>query len=362
VPTIVISAENLKRTPLYATHVAAGAKIVPFGGWEMPVQYSGILAEHVAVRQRVGLFDVSHMGEFVVTGVERLNRLFTNDLRKLSIGQGQYTLMCNPAGGVIDDLIAYRIESDEFLLVVNASTIATDRDWIERQGVPVEDQSDRTAGLALQGPLAKKFLENSAALPAFNIERESVFGCVCWVARTGYTGEDGFEILCNAGDAEELWNELLAFGAEFGILPCGLGARDTLRLEACLPLHGNDLTEATSPLEAGLGRLVSFDKGEFVGRAVLAEQRENGVARKLVAFKMAAKGSPPPRSHYAIGASGRQVGAVTSGTQSPTLGGGIGMGYVETSAAEIGTRIEIEVRGKWFPATIEKKPLYKRGQ
>lgn len=362
VPAIVSSAEDLKRTPLYAAHVAAGAKIVPFGGWEMPVQYSGILAEHLAVRQRVGLFDVSHMGEFVVTGLDRLNRLLTNDLRKLAVGQGQYTLMCNAAGGVIDDLIAYRVEADQFLLVVNASTIATDRAWLESQGVAVEDQSDRTAALALQGPLAKKFLENSAALPAFNIEQESVFGCVCWVARTGYTGEDGFEILCAAGDAEELWNELLEFGAEFGILPCGLGSRDTLRLEACLPLHGNDLTETTTPAEAGLNRFVALEKGEFIGRAVLAEQREKGVARKLVAFKMAAKGCPPPRAHYAIMAGGQKVGEVTSGTQSPTLGGGIGMGYVATGSANVGAPIEIEVRGKLFPATIEKKPLYKRGQ
>lgn len=358
-PRIVSSGEHLKRTPLYAAHVAAGAKIVPFGGWEMPVQYSGILAEHTAVRQRVGLFDISHMGEFVVTGTTQLNELFTNDLRKLAIGQGQYTLMCNPTGGVIDDLIAYRIEDDKFLLVVNASNIAADLAWLQAHGISVDNQSDRTAALTLQGPLAKKFLENSAALPAFYIERESVFGCLCWVARTGYTGEDGFEILCEAGDAEELWNEFLEFGAEFGILPCGLGARDTLRLEACLPLHGNDLTADTTPLEAGLKRFVALDKGEFIGRAAM---NEKGIARKLVAFKMAAKGCPPPRSHYPILAGGRQVGEVSSGTQSPTLGGGIGMGYVETGSAEVGTKIEIEVRGKLFPATIEKKPLYKRGQ
>ncbi|MCG3150105.1 MAG: Aminomethyltransferase [Verrucomicrobiae bacterium] len=356
---MVSSGETLRRTPLYAAHVAAGAKLVPFGGWEMPVQYRGILEEHHSVRQRVGLFDISHMGEFIVTGSNRLNQLFTNDLRKLAVGQGHYTLLCNAAGGVVDDLIAYRIEADKFLLVVNASNIAKDRAWLEQQGVTVDDQSDRTAALALQGPLAKKFLENSAALPSFNIERESVFGCLCWVARTGYTGEDGFEILCASADAEELWNEFLEFGAEFGIMPCGLGARDTLRLEACLPLHGNDLTEQTTPLEAGLKRFVALDKGEFIGRTAM---NEKGVARKLVAFKMAPGKCPPPRSHYLIRAGGRPVGEVTSGTQSPTLHCGIGLGYVETVSAEVGMPIEIEVRGKLFPATIEKKPLYKRGQ
>jgi aminomethyltransferase len=259
----------------------------------------------------------------------------------------------------VDDLIVYRVEDDRYLLVVNAANIAGDRAWLESRGLPVEDQSAKLAGLALQGPLAKKFLENSAALPAFGIERESVFGCICWVARTGYTGEDGFEILCDAENAVELWDEFLEFGAEFGILPCGLGARDTLRLEACLPLYGNDLTAETTPLEAGLKRFVAFDKGEFVGRAALLEKV---VARRLVAFKMAAEKCPPPRPHYRIFAGGRPVGAVTSGTQSPTLGCGIGMGYVPADAAEVGTQIEIEVRGKLFPATIEKKPLYKRGQ
>lgn len=362
-----MSGENLKRTPLYAAHVAAGAKIVPFGGWEMPVQYRGIIEEHNAVRQRVGLFDISHMGEFVITGEEQLNRMFTNDLRKIVVGQGQYTLMCNEAGGIIDDLIIYRVEPDQFLLVVNAGNIAKDAAWLRQHGIDVDDESEESAALALQGPLAKKFLENSAALPAFHIERETVFGSLCWLARTGYTGEDGFEIICKASEAEELWNEFLEFGQEFGILPCGLGARDTLRLEACLPLHGNDITEQTTPFEAGLSRWVALDKGDFIGRAALTEQKEKGVARRLVAFKMAADVKcPPPRSHYPILAGPEsvrgKVGEVTSGSLSPTLGGGIGMGYVEAGSAEVGTKIEIEVRGKLFPATIAKKPLYKRGQ
>jgi aminomethyltransferase len=339
-----------------------GAKLVPFGGWEMPVQYSGIREEHQAVRQRVGLFDISHMGEFLVTGGDRLNRVLTNDLRKLGVGQGQYTLLCNAAGGVLDDLIVYRVGPDQFLMIVNAANIEADRAWLREQGIPVEDQSAQTAALALQGPLAAKFLENSAALPAFGIERESVFGQICWVARTGYTGEDGFEILCAADAAAELWDELLEFGAEFGIRPCGLGARDTLRLEACLPLHGHELKETITPVEAGLTRFVAWDKGEFVGRPVLAAQREKGVARQLVAFKMAAEKCPPPRARYRLLGGDAAIGEVTSGSLSPTLGVGIGMGYVGSAWAPVGQRIEVEIRGKLYAAVVEKKPLYKRGQ
>ncbi len=354
---------SLKRTPLYEAQRALGAKMIAFGGWEMPVQFTSIVEEHRAVRERVGLFDISHMGEILVAGPNAesvLNRLFTNDLRKVAVGQAQYTLLCNEAGGVIDDLIVYRIEPSVYLLVVNAGNIEKDFAWMNARAggsAVFENQSDRTAALALQGPLAAKFLENSAKLPPFHIERESVFGAMCWVARTGYTGEDGFEILCEAGDAVGLWNELLEFGKEFDIRPCGLGARDTLRLEMCYPLHGQDITEGTTPIEAGLGRFVSFDKGEFIGRAALLEQKEKGVARKLVAFKMTGQ-SPPPRPHYAIVSGGRKVGEVTSGTQSPTLGCGIGMGYVESGV----TGIEIEIRGKLYPATIEKKPLLKKGK
>ena len=360
------SPEIFKRTPLYAAHLDLGARMVAFGGWEMPVQYSSIVEEHNTVRQRVGLFDISHMGEVLVAGPNAetvLNRLFTNDVRKVGVGEAQYTLMCNEHGGVIDDLIVYRVEPAVYLLVVNAGNIEKDLAWMNAQvNIPgvFENQSDQTAAMALQGPLAAKFLENSARVEHFHIERETVFGKICWVARTGYTGEDGFEILCDAADAAEIWMELLEMGAEFGIKPCGLGARDTLRLEACLPLHGQDLTEDTSPIEAGLTRFVSFDKGEFVGRPVLIEQNEKGVARRLVAFKMADK-SPPPRPHYAMMAGGRKVGEVTSGTQSPTLGVGIGLGYVETPLAAIGTKLEIEIRGKTYPASIEKKPLLKRG-
>ena len=334
--------------------------MVPFGGWDMPVQYAGILAEHLAVRQRVGLFDISHMGEFFVTGANvaaALNRLFTNDVAKIAIGPAQYTLMCNAAGGVLDDLIVYRFAPENFLLIVNASNIAADFAWLRQQlpaGITLDNQSDALSAIALQGPQARQLFDSGLA--PFHVARQTVFGKECWVAHTGYTGEDGCEIVCAAGDAPALWDEFLRRGAQ----PCGLGCRDTLRLEACLPLHGNDITAQTTPVEAGLSRWIAFDKGEFIGRSVLVAQREQGAARRLVAFKMTGEKCPPPRSHYAMLAGGQKIGEVTSGTQSPTLGCGIGLGYVAAGSAAVGTKIEIEVRGKLFPAIIEKKPLYKR--
>jgi aminomethyltransferase len=364
----------LRRTPLYAAHVTLGAKMVAFGGWEMPLQYTSIVEEHNAVRKRVGLFDISHMGEILVAGPNAepvLNHLLTNDIRKVAVGQAQYTLLCNERGGVIDDLIVYRLEPSVYLLVVNAANIEKDFAWMNSHAnapVVMENESDEFAALALQGPNSAKFLKGSAAIPHFHFDRQSVLGKECWVARTGYTGEDGFEILCDAVDAEDLWSELLKFGAEFGIRPCGLGARDTLRLEMCYPLNGTDMTEDTTSLEAGLEKFVVLDKGEFIGRPIFADQQKNGVARKLVAFRMAAK-SPPPRRRHRIVAGGGKIGEVTSGTHSPTLGVGIGMGYVETPVAagmslprSDVTAIEIEIRGKLFPARIEEKPLLKKGK
>jgi aminomethyltransferase len=357
---------TLHRTPLYSAHLEWGAKMVPFGGWEMPLLYSSIVEEHTAVRERVGLFDISHMGELLVAGpnAERvLNHLLTNDVRAIAVGQAQYTLMCNERGGVIDDLIVYRVEPSVYLLVVNASNVETDFTWMNAHAnasAVFDSDSEKTAALALQGPNATKLLADAAArVPHFHIARLDVFGHKCWVARTGYTGEDGFEILCDTADAADLWNSLLTRGRDFGIKPCGLGARDTLRLEMCYPLNGSDMTERTTPLEAGLGKFVSFDKGAFIGHDTLAVQKEKGVARRLVAFKMAAN-SPPPRSHYEIILGERNIGEVTSGTQSPTLGIGIGMGYVETSASRVGSGIGIEIRGKNYPAVIEQKPLLKR--
>jgi aminomethyltransferase len=344
----------LKRTPLYAAHVRCGGKIVPFAGWEMPVQYTGILEEHNVVRQHAGLFDISHMGEIYVsgTGAEAfLNRLLTNDLRKAATGQAQYTLLCNERGGIIDDLIAYRLAPEQFLLVINASHIPRDFAWIKNHapaGTTLDNASDRTAAVALQGPASAQLLPEGAALATYHFQQTKIAGHDCILARTGYTGEDGFELIFDAGDAEFFWNELLRRGAK----PCGLGARDTLRLEMCYPLHGNDLTEDTTPIEAVLGKFISLEKGDFIGRSALALP----AARKLIAFKMTGK-TPPPRPHYPILAGGRRVGEITSGTQSPTLGTGIGMGYVEIGVT--GT-IEIEIRGKHFPATIEKKPLLRK--
>jgi aminomethyltransferase len=357
--------DTLKRTPLYAAHLEWGAKMMPFGGWEMPVQYAGIVEEHLAVRRHVGLFDISHMGELLVAGPNAetvLNRLLTNDVRKLGVGQAQYTLLCNERGGVVDDLIVYRLEPSVFLLVVNAANVEKDFTWLNvHADVPVvlENTSDQSGAVALQGPAAVTVLSEAAGVTHFHVARLRLFGHDCRVARTGYTGEDGFEIICAANEVSALWSELLARGKASGIQPVGLGARDTLRLEMSYALWGNDLDEETTPMEAGLERFVAFDKGEFIGRAKLVEQKEEGVARKLVAFKMTGK-SPPPRPQYRILAAGRAVGAVTSGTQSPSLSVGIGLGYVETSAAIVGSQLEIEIRGKMFPAVIESKPLFRR--
>lgn len=359
------STETLNRTPLYAAHLAAGAKMVAFGGWEMPVQYTSIREEHAVVRERVGLFDISHMGEVLFAGpnAERvLNHLLTNDVRRIEVGQAQYTLMCNERGGVVDDLIVYRVEPSVYLLVINAACIEKDFVWMNSHvaaPVVLENRSDKMAALALQGPAAPKLLENAQHIGHFRVERQTMWGKHCWVARTGYTGEDGFELLCDAGDVTDLWKELLERGRSLGIRPCGLGARDTLRLEMCYPLNGSDMTEETTPIEAVLGRFVALDKNEFIGRDVLLEQKEKGVSRKLIAFKMADK-SPPPRPHYGLFAGARRIGEVTSGTVSPTMGVGIGMGYVEAATAQTGARIEVEIRGKQFPAVIEKKPLLKR--
>ncbi len=360
---MAVSTNSWRRTPLHAAHVEWGAKFVAFGGWEMPVQYSSIREEHLAVRERIGLFDVSHMGELIVSGFRAeafLNRVLTNDVRRSQAGRAQYTFLCNERGGILDDLVLYWLEPMRFLLLVNAANTYRDFGWLTEQAagtVRVENHSDEIATLALQGPLAPKLLPMAAGLGLFHIGAFDVAGFRCWIARTGYTGEDGFELFCASEDAPQLWDALLTCGAEFGIRPCGLGARDTLRMEMCYPLHGQDITAETTPLEAGLGRFIALDKGEFIGRSALVEQKEKGVSRKLVPFKML-PGLPPPRPHYPIIAGGQRVGEVTSGAPSPSLGVGIGLGYVATGT----TQLEIEIRGKRFPATIEKKPLYKKPQ
>jgi aminomethyltransferase len=359
-----------RKTPLYQEHVRLGARIIPFGGWLMPVQYSGIVDEHQTVRARAGMFDISHMGQFVITGGgsgQWLNRMLTNNLEKLAVGQGQYTFLLNESGGVIDDLIAYRTEPDQFLLIVNAARIDEDFSWLERQlpeGVTLVNRSDRYAAVAIQGPkvpeLFRELLGEELALPERNhITDTNVEGIPVTIARTGYTGEDGVEVFFLARDAARLWNLFLERGAQFGLKPCGLGARDTLRLEMCYPLNGSDLSPSRNPIEAGLGFFIDLAKPEFVGRDVLLQAKQNGTPQKLAAFRMEEKG-PPPRPHYRVLSGDNSIGEVTSGTLSPSLNYGIGMAYIDTPHAKIGTKIDIEIRGQKFPAVIEKKPLYKK--
>lgn len=370
---------TLKRTPLYATHQKLGGKLIEFGGWEMPVQYSSISDEHLAVRSAAGLFDISHMGEIFVGGAGAeafLNAVLTNDARKLAVGLGQYTLMCNERGGVIDDLYAYRMNATDFLLIVNASRIAEDYAWLEKQNAgraQLKNMSEDYGAVAIQGPRVAEFID--AAFPgksaaAADVNKISdlkknqigifIFDYVTiYVSRTGYTGEDGFEIVAPSQKIEAVWNRLLETGQPFGLKPAGLGARDTLRTEVCYPLYGHELDENTTPIEAGVGFFVSLDKGEFIGRTTLADQKANGPKKKLVAFKMTDK-SAPPRTHYPIWVNGAQVGEVVSGTQSPSLNLGIGMGYVPAEFAAPDTKIEIEIRGKRFAAAVVKKPIYRK--
>ena len=377
----------LKRTPLFSAHQKLGARLVEFGGWEMPVHYSSIMDEHLAVRNSAGLFDISHMGEVRINGsgaLEFLNYLLTNDLRKLAVDQGQYTLMCNQRGGVVDDLYAYRTGAEEYLLVINASRIEADVGWMRRQletwphrnELRLEDVSDTFGAVALQGPRAAEFINlcfdgpsQAGTLVARASElKKNQFGNFpfeghdAYVARTGYTGEDGFEIIAPAGVMESVWNRLLVMGHASGLQPAGLGARDTLRTEVCYPLYGHELNEETTPLEAGVGFFVALDKGDFIGRQILAEQKAEGVARRCVAFKMTDK-SAPPRPHYPIWSTGpdaAKIGEVVSGTQSPSLGIGIGIGYVPPAQAKPGTPLEIEIRGRRSPAVVVAKPIYRK--
>ncbi len=373
---------GLKRTPLFAAHQKLGAKLIDFGGWEMPVLYTSIVEEHLAVRNSAGIFDISHMGEVTVSGAgaaDFLNRTLTNDIRKLAPGQGQYTLMCNERGGVIDDLYAYRLCEGVYLLVINASRVEADVPWLQAQAatfprrneLQLTDASHNYAAVAVQGPRVKDFMNDCIAgtsisgtrvervtdlkknqIGEFHFEHGGVL-----VSRTGYTGEDGFEIVGSDKAIEHAWSKILSTGLPFGIKPCGLGSRDTLRTEVCYPLYGHELDENTTPMEAGLDFFVSFDKGGFNGRNILAEQKANGVRKKLVAFKMTGK-SAPPRPHYLIWASDANVGKATSGTQSPSLGVGIGMGYVPPALTKPDTQIEIEIRGKYSPALVVPKPIY----
>jgi aminomethyltransferase len=365
-------AAPLRRTSLYEQHKKAGARMVPFAGWEMPVQYTGVTDEHKAVREAVGLFDVSHMGELEMRGVyarQVVDYLVTNDVRKLEDGQAQYTCCCNVNGMILDDLIIYRAAEDRVMIVCNASN----RDKIvevfrnaAKDHCEFIDRTDDTALIALQGPKALTVLQKAgdvkhlAAMPPFHFAEANLFGVECTVARTGYTGEDGVEIFCPWNDAPKVWEGLMQIGQPEGIKPCGLGARDTLRLECKMALYGNDIDETTNPLEAGLGWTVKFDAGDFVGREVLQNVKEQGVHRKLVGLEMTGRGIG--RHGYPVKAAtgGEPIGVVTSGSPSPTLGKNIALAYVPVAHANIGTKVLVDCRGKDVEAVVVKTPFYKR--
>jgi aminomethyltransferase len=347
-------AQLLLRTPLHDRHVALGARMVPFAGWEMPVQYEGVSSEHRAVRADCGVFDVSHMGEFEIEGpraTELLQATLSNDLGKIGPGEAQYTLLTNERGGIVDDLIVYRLEEFRYLLIVNAANRDADFRWLKEREIPgsdVRDVSDEYALLAVQGPRAIERLGLPEARQ-FTFAEGEIDGIQCMVNRTGYTGEDGCELLVMAEDAGYLWDRVL----ERGAVPCGLGARDTLRLEASLPLHGNDLTPDTDAISAGLGWCCALDK-EFSGAAELREIKADGPERKLVSFVMEEKAVPRQGMMIEGG------GEVTSGTHSPMLDRGIGMGYVPAGSATPDTVLAIDVRGKSRRARVVKRPIYKR--
>ncbi len=357
------------RTPLYQNHLKAGARMVEFAGWDMPVQYAGLLAEHEAVRTRVGLFDVSHMGEVVFRGpraLESLNRIFTNDLSRIVDGQAQYGCLCREDGGIVDDVVVYRRAADDLLVCVNASNRQKDFEWLaSRAGgaADVKDESNEWAQLALQGPLAAQLLQritnaNLSALRSYRFARGEVAGVPCLVARTGYTGEDGMEIFCPPGEAARIWDEIMEAGRHEKVVPCGLGARDSLRLEMAYRLYGADMDDHTSPLEAGLGWVVKLDKGDFCGRDALIRQREQGIARKLVGFVLTEPGIA--RHGYPVLQGGRRVGEVTSGTKSPSLGNSIGLAYLPPALAAEGSTFAVEIRGRPAAARAVKTPFYTR--
>ncbi len=357
------------RTPLYETHRKAGARLVEFAGWDMPVQYAGVLAEHEAVRTRVGLFDVSHMGEVVFRGpraLEALNRLFTNDLGRVVDGQAQYGCLCRDDGGIVDDVVVYRRAADDLLVCVNAANRRKDFEWLAGgtgSGADVKDESEAWAQLALQGPLAAQLLQrltnaNLSALRSYRFAQGEVAGVPCLVARTGYTGEDGMEIFCPPGEAVKIWDELMEAGRHEKIVPCGLGARDSLRLEMAYRLYGADMDDHTTPLEAGLGWVVKLDKGDFVGRQALIRQKDQGIGRKLVGFVLTEPGIA--RHGYPALQGGNEVGAVTSGTKSPSLGTSIGLAYLPPALAAEGSSFAVEIRGRPVAARAVKTPFYTR--
>ena len=365
------STTTLRKTPLHAVHREMGAKMVPFGGWEMPVEYAGLINEHMAVRKAAGLFDVSHMGELEVTGpgaLAFLQRVTPNDVARLSDGQAQYSALPNAEGAPLDDVILYRRGPERYMLVVNAGNVEKDFRWLHSQhpeACEVVDKSDAYALLALQGPRAQDILQaltpvDLSSIAYYHFAEGAVDGHPATLARTGYTGEDGFEIFVAPEHAEPLWRRLIEAGREKGMEPAGLGARDTLRLEAKMCLYGNDMDETTSLVEAGLGWIVSLDeaKGDFLGRGVLEAQKKDGAPRKLVGFEVTGRGIA--RHGYAVFLDGKPVGPVTSGSYAPYLQKNIGLCYLPSARAAAGTTVEVDVRGRNVPARVVPTPFYKR--
>jgi aminomethyltransferase len=370
------SVESLKRTALYDRHTALGARIIPFAGFEMPVQYEGIIAEHKAVRNKAGLFDLGHMGEFLVTGPDALAFLqytTTNDLSTLQPGQAKYTLLPNENGGVVDDLIVYRNPEGEdgYMVVMNASNAARDVAWWNElrtrrddMDVTLEDISERTGMIAIQGPASVSIMArvtdaDLGAIDYFSWINATVAGVSTKLARTGYTGEDGFEIYASNDDIAIVWDALTDAGKDDGLVPVGLGARDTLRMEAKMPLYGQELGDDISPYEAGLAWAVNLDKGDFVGRGPMADAKANKPARRLVGFKLTGRGGSP-RTHYPVAVDGEVIGEVTSGAMSPTLGENIGLALINRDYAGVGKPLQIIIRDKPVEAVQVKTPFYKR--
>jgi len=362
---------DYSRTPLYECHVEADARLVEFAGWEMPVQYSGVMEEHRAVRNAAGLFDVSHMGEVSVrgSGAEAfLQHLTPNDVSKLAPGRAHYSGLLTERGTYLDDLLIYRLGAEEFLVVVNAANATSDFEWIEShaaeaEDVQVENVSDRYALLALQGPRAAEILEprvatDPASIKYYGFERSEVDGVSALVSRTGYTGEDGFELYLAPEEAPRIWRRLIEAGEDAGLRPAGLGARDTLRLEAGMALYGHEIDDTTTPWEAGLGWVVKLEKGDFIGRQALEEQKEAGIERKLVGFEVRGRGIA--RQDHEVRIDGETVGRVTSGTFSPTFEKALGMAYVPVAAAQPGTELDIVVRSRTLQAEVVSLPFYKR--
>jgi len=365
----VASSTTLKRTPFFDFHRAAGAKLVEFAGYEMPVRYTGDVREHLCVRNAAGLFDVSHMGEFVVRGegaADWLDRMVTNEVSAIAVGQALYTPMCRPDGGIVDDLLIYR-SADRFMLVVNAANIAKDFAWLDSHrpaGVTLEDVSEATALLALQGPKAPAVLAGHVPdavldLGYYRFTHAPLFGVDALIARTGYTGEDGFELYFAPEGAARVWEGLMAAGKPHGLEPVGLGARDTLRLELALMLYGNDIDDTTSPIEAGLGWTVKFKKPEFHGREVLARQKAEGTARKLVGFEV--EGRRVPRHDMALEREATAIGRVTSGSFAPSLERPIGLGYVESGSAALDSTFDVRSGETRLAARVVRRPFYARG-